>query len=84
MITKYIKPIQRQTLTTDVYEQLKNLIISGRMVPGEKISLRPTAETLNVSIMPVREGALKFSLMLNDSIIKMESKLKTQHLANKQ
>lgn len=31
-----------------------------------------------------REGALKFSLMLNDSINKMESKLKTQHLANKQ
>lgn len=56
MITKYIKPIQRQTLTTDVYEQLKNIIISGRMVPGEKISLRPTAEILNVSIMPVREA----------------------------
>lgn len=53
---KNLDSIQRQTLGTDVYEELKDLLISGQMVPGEKISLRPTAEKLKVSIMPVREA----------------------------
>ena len=55
-ITNLITPLERQTLGTNVYAQLKELLVSGKMVPGEKISLRPTAAALGVSIMPVREA----------------------------
>lgn len=56
MHNKLNESTQRHTLGTDVYDQLKEILISGQMVPGEKISLRPTAEKLGVSIMPVREA----------------------------
>lgn len=55
-IADLMTPLKRQTLSTDVYEQLKNLLISGQMMPGEQISLRSTANALGVSVMPVREA----------------------------
>jgi len=51
-----VEPLDRQTLGGRSYAQLSDLLISGRMAPGEKISLRQTAEVLGVSIMPVREA----------------------------
>lgn len=45
-----------QTLGGRAYIQLSELLISGRMAPGEKLSLRQTAEVLGVSMMPVREA----------------------------
>ncbi len=55
-LTDLVTPLQRRTLSADVYEQLKELLVSGRMMPGEQISLRSTAEALGVSVMPVREA----------------------------
>lgn len=55
-IADLMTPLKRQTLSADVYEQLKNLLISGQMMPGEQISLRSTANALGVSVMPVREA----------------------------
>ena len=46
----------RQTLSADVYSQLRDLLISGRVMPGEKLSLRSIADALGVSVMPVREA----------------------------
>lgn len=51
-----VEPLDRQTLGGRSYAQLSDLLISGRMAPGEKISLRQTAEVLGVSMMPVREA----------------------------
>ncbi len=56
MINELVTPLQRQTLSMDVYEQLKQLLMSGKMMPGQQLSLRSTAEALNVSVMPVREA----------------------------
>ena len=36
--------------------QLADLLMSGRLAPGEKLSLRAAADVLGVSIMPVREA----------------------------
>ena len=55
-ISELVKPLKWQSLSTDVYQQLKELLISGRMMPGEQISLRSTAEAIGVSVMPVREA----------------------------
>ncbi len=35
---------------------LSDLLFSGRMAPGDKLSLRQAADVLGVSIMPVREA----------------------------
>lgn len=55
-IKRLVIPLQRQTLSSDVYQQLKELLMSGRMMPGQQLSLRSTAEALNVSVMPVRDA----------------------------
>lgn len=46
-ISKLVTPIKHQTLSIDVYEQLKELIISGQLIPGEQLSLDGTAKALN-------------------------------------
>jgi DNA-binding GntR family transcriptional regulator len=56
MIHEFVTPLQKQTLSMDVYDQLKGLLMSGKMMPGQQLSLRPTAEALQVSVMPVREA----------------------------
>ena len=55
-ISELVTPLKRQTLSADVYEQIKELLISGQMMPGEQISLRSMAEAMGVSVMPVREA----------------------------
>jgi len=54
--SQLLTPLRRQTLSVDVYEQFKELLVSGRLMPGEQISLRSMAEALGVSVMPVREA----------------------------
>lgn len=60
-VTQLLTPLKRQTLSADVYEQFKELLISGRMMPGEQISLRGMAEGLGVSVMPVREAVQRLT-----------------------
>src|SRR5262249_14211091 len=51
-----VEPLERQTLGERAYAQLADLLISGRLAPGERLSLRAAADVLGVSIMPVREA----------------------------
>src|SRR3954453_18916454 len=51
-----MEPLERQTLGERAYAKLADLLISGRLAPGEKLSLRAAADLLGVSIMPVREA----------------------------
>ena len=55
-LTDLVTPLKRQTLSANVYDQLRDLVMSGQMMPGEQISLRSAAEALGVSVMPVREA----------------------------
>ncbi len=55
-LSKLVTPLTRQTLSGDVYNQLSELLMSGRVMPGEQLSLRTIAEGLGVSVMPVREA----------------------------
>ncbi|MBW1787535.1 MAG: GntR family transcriptional regulator [Deltaproteobacteria bacterium] len=48
--------IQKKTLRQQVYEQLKERMITAEILPGEQITLRNLAERLGVSLMPVREA----------------------------
>lgn len=44
------------TMGADVYAQMRELLMSGQLVPGESLSLRTTALAMGVSVMPVREA----------------------------
>jgi DNA-binding GntR family transcriptional regulator len=59
--SELLTPLKRQTLSVVVYDQIKELLISGRMMPGEHISLRSMAEALGVSVMPVREAVQRLT-----------------------
>lgn len=47
---------RRETLGANVLFQIKELLLTGQLLPGEQLSLRSTAEALGVSVMPVREA----------------------------
>src|SRR3954451_11482889 len=51
-----VEPLERQTLGERAYAKLADLLISGRLAPGEKLSLRAAADVIGVSIMPVRQA----------------------------
>ncbi len=52
----YNKPLQVRTKTEAVYAMLKEAIVAGELVPGERIVLRQLAVQLGVSGIPIREA----------------------------
>ena len=63
-----IQKIEHETMSQRVYKDLKELIMGGRVEPGQKLTLKSLADALGTSQMPVREalrvlaaeGALEF------------------------
>lgn len=63
-----IRPIEHETMSQRVYRDLRDLIMSGRAQPGQRLTLKSLSEALGTSQMPVREalrqlaaeGALEF------------------------
>ncbi|KAG1244152.1 hypothetical protein G6F65_021971 [Rhizopus arrhizus] len=50
---------ERVTVADQIYQQTRQLLMSGAVPPGEKITLRGLAAALNTSPMPVREAVNK-------------------------
>lgn len=53
--------LARETLGERITAELRALLISGQLAPGEKLSLRRIAEALGVSMMPVREAVSRLA-----------------------
>lgn len=51
-----LEKISVKTLRQEVYDQLRDKIISAEILPGQTISLRELAQKFGVSLMPVREA----------------------------
>jgi DNA-binding GntR family transcriptional regulator len=51
-----IQPLYRQTLGERVHAELGDLLMSGHLAPGARISIRGLAEQLGVSATPVRDA----------------------------
>jgi DNA-binding GntR family transcriptional regulator len=51
--------LERLTLGERVHLELRELLMSGELAPGQRMSLRTVADTLGVSIMPVREAVAR-------------------------
>ncbi len=65
-----IEKISVKTLRQEVYDQLRDKIISAEILPGETVSLRGLAEKFGVSLMPVREALWQLE---SEKIIVIES-----------
>lgn len=48
--------LQRNTLNDEVYEQLKQALMTGRIAPGSTMTIRSLAASFGISPMPVREA----------------------------
>lgn len=51
-----VPKLQRNTLNDEVYDQLKQAIISGTILPGSTMTIRNLAASFGISPMPVREA----------------------------
>lgn len=56
-----VNRIVRQTLADQVYADLKELLLEGRAVPGERFTLRGLAGAIGTSPMPVREAVSRLA-----------------------
>lgn len=54
--TKIIKEVQSQSLTSVIYSQLEDMILSGKIKPGERINESQLSALLKVSRAPIREA----------------------------
>lgn len=55
-ITFDVPKLSRSTLNEEVYEQLKQALMSGKIVPGSTMTIRSLAASFGISVMPVREA----------------------------
>lgn len=53
--------IQVSTIQEQVYQELFHAIVTGKLKPGEKITIEAIAELMKVSLMPVRIAVQKLS-----------------------
>lgn len=51
-----VPKLQRNTLNDEVYQQLKQAIIAGTILPGSTMTIRSLAASFGISPMPVREA----------------------------
>lgn len=78
----YIKPIQSSTMQEKVYEELLQAILSGKLPPGETITMEGLAAMLNISLTPVR-AALKKLEAGNFITIGRNRRIKVTQLSQK-
>ena len=54
-----IKPIDKTNLAARVYAEMRESLIAGRFMPGERIRISETAQLFGTSDTPVREALLR-------------------------
>lgn len=54
--TRKIREVQSQSLTNVIYDQLEDMILSGKLKPGERINESQLSNHLGVSRAPIREA----------------------------
>jgi DNA-binding GntR family transcriptional regulator len=62
---------QRATLKTQTYADLRHLLMAGKFVPGDQLTVRLLSEQLNSTIMPVREAVQR--LVAEGALINLPS-----------
>ncbi len=55
-VVQTFSPIECDTMQESAYQQLRDALMSGRLQPGQRISIRSLAAAMDTSPMPVREA----------------------------
>ncbi len=59
MATPNLSPVRITTISDTIYEYLLESIVSGKIAPGEPLTMQGLAEQFDVSLMPVRDALKK-------------------------
>jgi DNA-binding GntR family transcriptional regulator len=51
----------KESLSTQIYQQLRRNLMAGRYEPGQKLKLRDLADQLGISVTPVREALARLA-----------------------
>lgn len=51
-----LTPVARESMQTQVYRELRRVLMHGRFAPGQVLTIVDLAKSLNVSTMPVRDA----------------------------
>jgi DNA-binding GntR family transcriptional regulator len=51
-----VRPVAKSSVTEQVYQQIRDLILDGEIEPGATITIQSLADAFGVSTMPVREA----------------------------
>ncbi|BCZ85616.1 GntR family transcriptional regulator (plasmid) [Paraburkholderia terrae] len=52
-------PLEKSNLSSRTYEQIRNALMNGEYSPGDRIRIANMAESLGISITPVREAIFR-------------------------
>lgn len=61
MSTTLFSVAPRKSLVTHVEDEIRNALIEGRLEPGTRLVTKDLAESLGMSITPVREALVRFA-----------------------
>jgi GntR family transcriptional regulator, colanic acid and biofilm gene transcriptional regulator len=65
-----IKPIDKSNLAARVYSEMRESLIAGRFMPGDRIRISEAAQQFGTSDTPVREALLR---LVSDQALEMET-----------
>lgn len=54
-----VSPVVKKTLLAQVYCELRGMLMSGRLLPGQELKVRELARHFGTSVQPVREALLQ-------------------------
>ena len=57
-----LSPVVRETLQSQAYNKLREALMTGRIIPGQNLTLRATAEAMGTSPMPVRDAVRRLEI----------------------
>ncbi|MCI0420430.1 MAG: GntR family transcriptional regulator, partial [Acidobacteria bacterium] len=63
--------INQAKISEQVYDYLRNAIMTGRFAPGERLDLEELAEQLKVSKMPIKEAVTRLA---SDGLLDIQSR----------
>jgi DNA-binding GntR family transcriptional regulator len=60
-VTSAPLPVARHTLADEVHNRLRGWLMTGELLPGQKLTLRSLAQEFGTSIMPVRDAVRRLT-----------------------
>jgi len=69
-VASKVRPVERENLGQKAYWELREALLEGRFLPGDRIRLRDLAEEMGISVTPVREAVLQ---LVNEGVLHLKS-----------